>query len=80
MANNGVIGRVIDAVTKQGIDGLTIKAYDIDPFASETQIEFQAGREGHAHAEIWNLAGRRMRSIDLGSVPRGVTRFSCSCS
>ena len=38
MANNGVIGRVIDAVTKQGIDGLTIKAYDIDPFASETQI------------------------------------------
>lgn len=47
-----------------------------NPFASETQIEFQAGREGRAHAEIWNLAGRRMRSIDLGSVPRGVTRFS----
>jgi phosphatidylserine/phosphatidylglycerophosphate/cardiolipin synthase-like enzyme len=38
MANTGVIGRVIDAVTNQGIGGLTIKAYDIDPFASETQI------------------------------------------
>lgn len=38
MANTGVKGKVIDAVTGQGIAGLTVKAYDIDPFASETQI------------------------------------------
>jgi hypothetical protein len=38
MANTGVTGRVIDAVTKQGIAGLTVKAYDVDPFASDTQI------------------------------------------
>ena len=38
MANTGVIGKVVDAVSGLGIDGLAIKAYDIDPLASETQL------------------------------------------
>jgi phosphatidylserine/phosphatidylglycerophosphate/cardiolipin synthase-like enzyme len=35
MANTGVSGRVVDAVTKAGIPGLTVKAYDIDPLTIE---------------------------------------------
>jgi hypothetical protein len=31
MANTGVSGKVVDAVTKAGIPGLMVKAYDIDP-------------------------------------------------
>ena len=47
-----------------------------NPFDSETQIEFQAAREGRAHAEIWNLSGRRVRMMELGSVQRGMQRFA----
>lgn len=38
MANTGVSGRVVDAVTKAGIPGLTVKAYDIDPLAIENHL------------------------------------------
>jgi hypothetical protein len=38
MANTGVSGRVIDAVTKAGISGLTVKAYDIDPVFADDQL------------------------------------------
>ena len=38
MANTGVSGRVVDAVTKAGIAGLTVKAYDIDPFTIENHL------------------------------------------
>jgi phosphatidylserine/phosphatidylglycerophosphate/cardiolipin synthase-like enzyme len=38
MANTGVSGRVVDAVTKAGMPGLTVKAYDIDPLAIENHL------------------------------------------
>jgi phosphatidylserine/phosphatidylglycerophosphate/cardiolipin synthase-like enzyme len=38
MANTGVSGRVVDAVTKAGIPGLTVKAYDVDPLAIENHL------------------------------------------
>jgi phosphatidylserine/phosphatidylglycerophosphate/cardiolipin synthase-like enzyme len=38
MANTGVSGRVVDAVTKAGIPGLTVKAYDIDPLTIENHL------------------------------------------
>lgn len=38
MANAGVTGLVVDAETNTGIQGLTVKAYDIDPLAIENHL------------------------------------------
>ncbi len=47
-----------------------------NPFASKTTVEFDAKAAGDAHAEIWNLEGRRVRVIDLGRIESGRGRFS----
>jgi peptidoglycan/xylan/chitin deacetylase (PgdA/CDA1 family) len=46
-----------------------------NPFSRVTTIEFSAGRAGPARAEVWNLAGRRVREIDLGWIAAGPARF-----
>jgi phosphatidylserine/phosphatidylglycerophosphate/cardiolipin synthase-like enzyme len=38
MANTGVAGQIIDAVSLQGIPGLTVRAVDFDPFFHEDDV------------------------------------------
>ena len=41
-----------------------------------TSIEFSARSPGVGRVEIWDLAGRRVRSLDLGWVAAGPNRFA----
>lgn len=38
MANTGVTGRVVKAGTATGIQGLTVKAFDIDPLSADDML------------------------------------------
>jgi hypothetical protein len=46
-----------------------------NPFARSTSIEFEGRTSGPVQASIWNLEGRRVRSLDLGLLDPGRHRF-----
>jgi hypothetical protein len=46
-----------------------------NPFARSTSIEFEGRASGPVRASIWNLEGRRVRSLDLGLLDPGRHRF-----
>jgi hypothetical protein len=46
-----------------------------NPFDANTRIEFMAEKAGSAEAVIWDLSGRRVRSMHLGAVAQGEAHF-----
>jgi flagellar hook assembly protein FlgD len=47
-----------------------------NPFSTSTSVEFSARSPGLGRVDIWDVAGRRVRTLDLGWVAAGPSRFS----
>jgi PLD-like domain len=52
MANKGVTGRVVIAGTNTGIQGLTVKAFDIDPLSADDALGKPATTDGNGRFTI----------------------------
>lgn len=47
-----------------------------NPFNPATRLELLTPRSGEALLEIWNVAGQRLRRVDLGTLPAGRHTYS----
>lgn len=74
VSGNGAIPTAVRPVTPSA--NLSVGASYPNPFTAETSLDVTLGRESSVSVEVFDVAGRRVRTIGLGRMPAGPARLT----